>query len=321
MARVSVHIVTYNSTQTIATCLQSLHAQIDADFDVHIIDNGSKDGTVQQILALGFDVICNPVNRGYAAAHNQLLERTSSTYVLTLNPDVQLAPNYIAALTDTLDHDACLGSASGCLLRVDRLSDEPMYIDSAGLLMHRSRHQGLRAEKIPLSKRPTQPIPIFGPDGAAAFYRRAMLEDIRLFGEVFDTDFFLQKEDIDICWRAQLRGWQSVYVPAAIAKHIRTFRPGQRERVSPDLRFYGIRNRYLLIMKNDIAAHFWRDLWAIALYDLLIVGYVLLRERSSSHAFLSAFSLIKMMMKKRRAIQSRRRVDWHDMQRWFEPLG
>jgi len=165
---------------------------------------------------------------------------------------------------------------------------------------------------------PATSQPIFGPDGAAAFYRRAMLEDIRLMGEVFDTDFFMQKEDIDVCWRAQLRGWGSLYVPDALAYHIRAFRPGLRERVPAEMRFLGIRNRYLLMMKNEILAHFLRDLPAIAVYDLAIIAYLLFRERQSLSAFRSVGRLAGRMMQKRRMIQASKRVGWRDMARWFQ---
>ena len=319
MAYVSVHIVTYNSAATIATCLKALLDQTFTDFDIRIIDNASADDTVHRINQMGIDVICNPVNVGYSAAHNQAIDGTNSAYVLTLNPDARLAPTYIESLTHVLDSNPLVGSASGCLLRVGNLDEDPTIIDSTGLLMRPNRHAGLRYEGLPVSERPMQIDPIFGPDGAAAFYRRAMLDDIRLFGEVFDTDFFLQKEDIDLCWRAQLRGWTSLYVPYAVARHVRTFRPGRRQGVSAQLRFYGIRNRYLLVMKNDVLTHFLHDLAAIAVYDMLILGYVALKEQESWSAFLSALSMFRKMMKKRQVIQSRRRVQLDQLRRWFQP--
>ncbi|MFN8450429.1 MAG: glycosyltransferase family 2 protein, partial [Anaerolineae bacterium] len=142
-------------------------------------------------------------------------------------------------------------------------------------------------------------------------------DDVRVLGEVFDADFFMHKEDIDLCWRARLRGWESVCVPDAVAHHVRAFRPGRRERVSPYMRFLGVRNRYLLMLKDEIPAHFWRDFPAIVAYDLGILGYLLLRERESLAALRSAWALRERMMQKRRIIQAGRRVGWRDMARWF----
>jgi GT2 family glycosyltransferase len=221
-------------------------------------------------------------------------------------------------MQDALAAEARIGSAAGCLLRVESLGAAPTCIDSAGLFMRRNRRQGLRFEGRPVAECPTQLEPIFGPDGAAAFYRRAMLEDIGVEGEIFDADFFMHKEDVDVCWRAQWRGWESVYVPDALAHHVRGFRPGQRSKVTAAMRCYGTRNRYLLMLKNEAPAHFFRDSAAITLYDLGILAYVLLRERETFNAFRSAWALRGRMLHKRRIIQNGRRATWREMRQWFQ---
>ena len=183
--------------------------------------------------------------------------------------------------------------------------------------MRRNRHQGLRYEGRAADSLPDEIHPIFGPDGACAFYRREMLDDIAIDGEVFDEDFYLHKEDIDISWRAQLRGWKSVCVPDAVAHHIRRFRPGGRERVGQLERCCGVRNRYLLAMKNEIGWHYLRDSWSIAAYDVVVLGYLLLRERESLAAIRSAWELRHRMFHKRRIIRERRKVETSYLQQWF----
>ncbi len=315
--KISVHIVTYNSADPVEMCLDSLLGQQGVDFGVLVVDNASVDDTVARVQQKGVEVIVNAENRGYSAAHNLAISRTQSEYVLTLNPDVWLAPGYLATMVAALDKNPQWGSAAGLLLRVEKLGETPQWIDSTGLLMSRSRRQLLRNSGDPIDETPMQPDAVFGPDGAAAIYRRAMLEDIAINGEVFDEDFFMHKEDVDVCWRAQLRGWQSAYVPDAVGHHIRGFRPGQRERVSADMRFLGVRNRYLLMMKNEIMPHFWRDAPAILWYDLKILVFILLKERSSLRAFSSVWQLRKRMMAKRRVIQAGRKVEWRDLRQWF----
>jgi GT2 family glycosyltransferase len=269
------------------------------------------------VHSINLPIILNDHNLGYSVAHNQALAISDSKYVLTLNPDVALQPNFIQKMVMTLENDPALGSAAGCLLRVDQLGDTPVIIDSTGLYMRRTRRQGLRFEGTAIAKCPLQPSEIFGPDGAAAFYRRDMLNDIATEGEIFDGDFFTQKADIDICWRAQLRGWKSFYVPDAIAHHVRTFRPGHRKNVSPSMRKYGVQNRYLLMMKNEVNQLFWRDFWAISIYDLAILFFILLRERDSFSALLSAWNLRKRMMQKRRVIHANRTASIQEMRRWL----
>jgi len=317
MPSISVHIVTYNSSQTIEACLRSLLAQQDAEFSVCVIDNASRDDTVGKTRSMGIAVQENPSNVGYAAAHNRALESTQSQYVLTLNPDVILLPGFLQQLVTAMEANPDLGSAAGCLLRVDHLGDTPEIVDSTGLIMTRHRRQRLRDDGSPVERRTTTSTPTFGPDGAAAFYRRSMLEDIRGPGEIFDTDFFMHKEDVDVCWRAQLRGWKSQYVPGAVAHHIRGFRPGQRKSVSQSMRYYGLRNRYLLMIKNEIPALFWRDSWAILSYDAGIFVYTLLFERQSLPAFRDAWRMRHQMLKKREWIQAQRKADLKDLGRLF----
>lgn len=320
---VAVQIVTYNSGAVITACLEGLLAQTDVPFTVLVVDNASTDDTLARVARANIPMLQNPTNRGYAAAHNQAIRATAAQntpYILTLNPDVRLNPGFLRAMCAALDADSGIGAAAGCLLRADALdgaSDDALTVDGAGVYMRRNRRQGLRAEGLPFAARPAAPAPIFGPDGAAAFYRRAMLNDLQIDGEVFDEDFFMHKEDIDLCWRAAWRGWRAVYVPDALARHIRGFRPGARARVSPYMRFLGARNRYLLMLKNEHPAHFWRDLWAILPYDVGILAYMLLRERPSLRAVASAWALRRRMLHKRRAIQRGRQADWRAVARWF----
>lgn len=317
MAEIAVHIVTHNSGATLGPCVRALQAQAGVLFSACLVDNASTDDTVAQARALGLPVICNSRNLGYAAAHNQALASTESRYVLTLNPDVWLDPDYLRTMRDALDRAPAAGSAAGCLLRVERLGETPHSVDGAGLYMRRNRRQGLRYEGYPISRRPLTPASIFGPDGAAAFYRRRMLKDVRVLGEVFDSDFFMHKEDVDLCWRAQLLGWSSLYVPGALAHHVRGFRPGRRRVVSAELRFYAARNRYLLMMKNELRPHFLRDLPAILPYDLGIALYILLREPELRGCFGAARNVRRRMLEKRCAIMNRRRVEWKELAQWF----
>jgi GT2 family glycosyltransferase len=320
MPTVSVHVVTHNSASTLETCLRAVQEQTYRDFAIHVIDNASQDGSLQIAQRLDVPVIANATNLGYAAAHNHAIDSTDSAYVLTLNPDVWLERDFLRAMVAALDADSHLGSAAGCLMRVEHLGDVPTHLDGVGISMTRSRRQRLISEGLPVKQRPTHALSIFGPDGAAAFYRRAMLDDIRVMGEVFDTDFFMHKEDIDVCWRAQLRGWKSLYVPGAVAQHVRGFRPGQRQGVTDHMRFLGVRNRYLLMLKNELPTHFWRDFPAIAAYDIGILAYLLLRERASLRSYPSVLRLLPRILSKRRIIQSSRVVTWRDIQTAFSPI-
>lgn len=304
MNSVAITIVTYNNASTIQECLKSIQKQTYRNFSVCVIDNASTDNTVSLCASNKIQLIRNTTNNGYAAAHNQGIRLTKSKYILTLNPDVFLRPNFLQQMVSVLDKNTGLGSACGLLLRIDHTKDTPMVIDSAGLFVRKNRRQGLLYEGKPVQSTP-QTAYIFGPDGAAACYRRKMLEDIAINQEIFDEDFFMHKEDVDIAWRAQRAGWPSIFIPKAVAYHIRTFRPGKRKNISNSLRCISLRNRYLLLIKNDNWNYITRDILYILTYELGIFLYILFIEQHSLRAYVSTASLWKKIMRKRRYIQRR----------------
>jgi GT2 family glycosyltransferase len=313
--QVAVHIVTYNSAATIEQCLQSVEAQTVA-VELCIVDNGSTDDTVACIQQMGYPVLVNIFNRGYSVAHNQALQCTYAPYVLTLNPDVRLEPNFIEHLLAVMEMRSTIGAAAGLLLRTDSLVVDGQIVDSGGLYLTRTMQQRLHYEGVKPDSVPNSVHPIFGPDGAAAFYRRAMLDDIALDGEVFDEDFFVHKEDVDICWRMQWRGWEALHVPDAKAHHIRHFRPGVREPIAAWIRCYALRNRYLLLLKNADWSLLLVNLLPILLYEMAIFAYVLLWERTSLQAYREVFTLRRRMLYKRRQIMQSRHVA-SNLRKWF----
>src|SRR5580692_5075306 len=116
--RVSVTIVTYNSGRFIKRCLESVLAQHYANKEIIVIDNASSDGTVD-ILEQFEDrcqIIYNDENIGFAAAQNQAIRISTGDWVLTLNPDVLLLPNFIQALVDAGQFDSRVGTVCGKLL-------------------------------------------------------------------------------------------------------------------------------------------------------------------------------------------------------------
>src|SRR5262249_58653681 len=113
-----------------------------------------------------------------------------------------------------------IGSLSGKLLRGDPV-EGPSVIDSAGHVLYRNRTALNRGENEPDRGQFDEPAEVFGVCAAAALYRRAMLEDVRVGDDYFDSTFFAYLEDVDLDWRARLRGWKAWYAPAAVAIHER----------------------------------------------------------------------------------------------------
>lgn len=317
--RVAVHIVTYNSGHTLEACLQALHRQSFSNFIMCLIDNNSTDNTLQIAKKYQHAIfVKNTINKGYAAAHNLALSKTQSEYVLTLNPDVLLDKFFLANMISAMDKaGARTGSAAGLLLRTNSMNTTSHAIDGAGLSMKRSHRQTLRYEGKKLQVAEQTPTEIFGPDGAAAFYRRAMLNDIDKGHGMFDEDFFMHKEDVDVCWRAQLLNWTSLFVPTAKAYHIRTFRAGRRKNIDKKVRLLAVRNRYYLMIKNELPSLYIQDFFWIFLYDIGIFLYILFFEQSSLTAYIQVFHNLSSLKKKRHTIQKTCKVLPAYMKQWF----
>jgi len=317
-ARVIIQTVTYNNAHTIKACISSVLKQRHQDILFVVIDNASTDNTRAIVKHLGVRLVSLPENIGYAAAHNIGIRRFKSDYVLTLNPDITLDRDFVGNLVEAMDRGPRdVGSAQGLLYRVEYLGEKSNTVDSMGVYMNAARRQNLRNAGKQMRNNTMVSEYIFGPDGAAAFYRRAMFEDVASENGVFDEDFFMHKEDVDVCWRAQLRGWKSVFVPSAVGYHIRTFRPGQRTIIASGLRIAALRNRYYLIIKNDTFFLWVRDLPWIIFYDLGIFFYVLLRERESLSSYRQVMENFQRLRVKRAAIQRSRKVNSVYMAQWF----
>src|ERR1700676_3110327 len=223
--RGSVTIVTYNSGRFIKRCLESVLAQRYANKEIIVIDNASSDGTLD-ILEQFEDrcqIIYNDENIGFAAAQNQAIQASTGEWVLTLNPDVLLLPNFIQALVDTGQSDPKVGTVCGKLLAILAsfdLPDKPL-VDSTGIYFTpMMRHLDRGSQEVDNGHYLNYEY-VFGATAAAALYRRSMIDDISIEGEFFDSDFFVYREDADVAWRAQLLGWRCLYTPRACGYHVR----------------------------------------------------------------------------------------------------
>lgn len=320
---VSIGIVTWNSAGQIEACLESCRRQTHTPLDLLVVDNASTDETrdILARLTKPDERILLDRNVGFAAAHNLAIRRTRGDGYLCLNPDVVLAPSFVSVLAGALQGDERLGSATGKLVS----ASDPRVIDSTGICMHPSQRHLDRGQGERDEGQYDRSALVFGCSGAAGFYRRRMLEDVAVDGEVFDEDFFAYREDADLAWRAQLLGWRCAYVPGAVARHRRRVTPERRGLLPGAINRMSVRNRFFLRMKNQTWSQAIRfavpGLWR----DAQVIGYVLLRERSSLPALAEVVRTAPRMWRKRRAIMTRRRARIADLNRWFRecsrPIG
>ncbi|WP_201317984.1 glycosyltransferase family 2 protein [Paenibacillus sp. EPM92] len=314
MKTVSVHIVTYNSEAYIEECLEAVLRQTYPIAQIIVVDNASSDGTraILEKFQGKVETILNHSNTGFAPAHNLAIHTSSSHYYLVLNPDIQLHEEYVAYLVGVMERFPVVGSATGKLLR----SQDQGTVDSTGLIMNCARRAFDRGAEEPASDW-NESSEVFGVSGAAALYKREMVEDISIEGEFFDADFFAYKEDVDVAWRAQLLGWKAYYESKAIAIHERGWKSGNRKQQPVFVRRLSYINRYKMMLKNDRISYVFRHLFSIVPYEILSLGYALVKEPMLLPAWIDFWRKLPAVLAKRRWIKLNQKENNSNIYRWF----
>lgn len=216
MSRLTVIIPTWNQKALLGTCLGSIEKQT-APCQVLIVDNGSTDSTSEMIKqfsassSLPVQYMNLGMNLGFARAVNAGIKAAGADFVALLNNDTEADRRWVEmglrAFEEYPDYDFFASKIINYHHR--------HLLDSAGDCYNRQgiaykRGFGESVEKF------TELEPVLGAGAAAGFYRRSLFEDIGLF----DADFFMYLEDVDLSLRAQRAGHRCLYLPGAIVYHI-----------------------------------------------------------------------------------------------------
>lgn len=305
----SIGVVNYRTYSDLERCLESLANQDLKPLSIVVVDASPDPMRLEDMRERYPHVVWEPrPNRGFAAGANSVLERVrgvapESEFVLILNPDVQLQPDYASNLLSEMRcyPEACLGS--GKLLRPDT-----SLIDSAGIRLPRHRRPRDRGSEEPDRGQYDRTEFVFGVSGAALMLRCSALPDLEIEGEIFDEDFFLYHEDTDVSWRANLLGWRVLYVPTARAMHARRWRRDRRFHMDAPIRRHSFKNHYLQMIKNERVGDFLINLPMIAFWELGRFGFAVLRDREVLSGYRDAWQLGSNAWRKRRVLQRRARA-------------
>ncbi|NTV28503.1 MAG: glycosyltransferase family 2 protein [Candidatus Omnitrophica bacterium] len=290
---VSVVIPTCGRQNYFLACVRSLLSQTYAPVEIILVDNSSDRSAGRQIRGLfpGVHVHVPLNNLLYAGGMNKGIELSSGEFVLCLNDDVVLDPSFIAQALNGFEMGCKVGMVNGKILRMDGKT-----LDSSGLFLTWMRTARERGYGVTDRGQFDKKEFIFGVSGVAALYRRETLDDIRDSHGWFDARFGMFYEDMDLAWRANRSGWQAVYVPTAVALHIRggtvrtTGGAGKgwaRKYLSDEVTADLVRNRYLMIIKNESWQGFLIHALPALFYDLLSWLYLLLVRPRVLQLFLS----------------------------------
>ncbi len=307
-------IANWNGGDYLARCLDAVGRQSTPPAEVLVVDNGSTDGSVGQLARShpGVEVIRRPFNEGTARAWNRAIDRTTGDFILILNTDVFLDRDFLCSALA-----AAMTSEDVGLVAAQILNAASGRIENVGQVLQRRLRVRNRA---PAGRR----AKVFAGSGSALLCRRAMLADIRLGTDYFDESFFAYWEDVDLAWRAQLRGWHCLYEPGAVARHVGSASQGGRVRViekSPFFQLHIWKNRYLALIKNASPGVLLALFPWLTLAEFLSWAYLLIRAPGRLPVYLDAHTQVLRelpdALKKRRWIQNRRRVGSRQILEFF----
>ncbi len=327
-AAISVIIVNYNGRHLLGECLDSLRAQTFRDFETIVVDNASADGSAEFVKENypEVTVLRNEANLGYGGGNNAGIRVSKGKYVVLLNNDTKVDPLWLQRLYEVAEKDTATGMCASKIMNYY----QPGVFDNAGLVMYRdgiARGRG-RLERDAGQYDSVEEV--FFPSGCAALYSKAMLDEIGLF----DEDFFLYLDDVDIGLRGRLAGWKCVYVPGAVVYHKYS---ATTEPYSPLKASLVERNRLWVVIK-------YFPLWMIltspfhTFVRYVLQGYGVLSGRGAgsrmvrSHsvsgsikvlfkAYLSALKGFGTIRGKRREMKKLKRVGDREMADWFRRFG
>lgn len=245
---VAIAILNYNGKHWLEQFLPSVRASLLGNARIVVIDNGSTDEAegflkkqYPEVEWLSLDQ-----NYGFCGGYNKGLARIPEEYVLLLNSDVEVEPNFLAPLIQALEKDEHLAAVQP---KIKSFANRNLfeYAGAAGGFIDRLGYPFCRGRILnQLEEDKGQydhPITCFWASGAAMLLRKSLFEK----AGGFDERFFAHMEEIDLCWRFQRMGYQVACIPESIVYHVGG---GTLQQNSPRKIFYNHRNNLLMLSKN-----------------------------------------------------------------------
>jgi len=326
--KVTINLLGWNSKKYLKQALDSVTRQTYPNLEIVYLDNASEDGSADFVFRNfpKVKIAENKKNFGYAWGHNIGIKNAKGEYVICMNPDVAMADNFVERAVALIEKDEAIGALGGKLLKMRENGEKTKVIDSTGLKIEKSRRVKDRGQGEIDRGQYEKEEQVFGVSGALPVFRKAALEDVKIFGEYFDQDFENYKEDIDLCWRLNLAGWKSVYAPEMIAYHERG--TGVSEKNKQSLRaskkkhsfrakYFSFKNQSLMLAKNDFLRYYLLDLPWVFCYEIKRWGYVLFCEPRLFRSLITLIQQLPRALRKRRVIMEKRRVKAGEIRKFF----
>jgi len=311
----TVAVLSYDGRHLLEVILPSLARQSFRDFEVVVVDNGSRDDTVAWLAERWpqVEVVSLAHNVGVTAALNVCARAGRGELVGLFNNDLELDSDCLGELVAAMREHPQAGWAGA----KRRDFEQRDVIDGAGDVFTWAATGGRRGHGERDVGQYDQPRAIFGACGGAALYRCSALEQV---GE-FDEDFFAFYEDVDWNLRAQLAGLSCRYVPGAVVYHMGSATIGRG--LSDFTRYHLWRNTLWIIAKDLPASSLLRHAPHLLLGQLVNLA-VALRDRKLGiwlRVWRDALRGLPRALRKRRAVMARRRIGWRELEAIVGPDG
>ncbi len=305
--KVSIAVVVMEyQIQYLDKLIASIENQSHRNIEVVLIDK-SKDGIVSNYIVgknynSAFNVIIFPQPGGFAENYNRAIRESSGEFIFVLNLDTYLEPDCIEKLIEAMAINKQIGCVSPKIIRMDEDFQvyNPKIFDSTGMYLTKYlRHHDRGAGEVDAGQFDDLCY-VFGVTGAAAFFRKECLDDIKIEDQYYDENFWSYREDADLSWRLQNYGWVCLYQPEAVVNHVRTLKPGKRSLNSRKANMHSVKNRYLLLFNNISLTNYFKYFIFIFLRDIVVIGGVVIKEQYSLEAFYLLGKNFKQYLKKRK---------------------
>ncbi len=305
---ISVIVPNWNGWRFLPGCLDSLLAQTQYPLEIMVVDNGSSDGSVEGVRRAypGVRLLELARNTGFGAAVNAAIGTAKGEAIALFNNDAEAEPSWLAELYKAmLDHPEAASFASKMLLY-----DTRNVINSAGDYYCKNGEPGNRGV-WQVDSGFDRVEPVFGACAGAALYRRELFDAVGLF----DADLFAYCEDVDLSFRAQLAGFQCIFVPSARVYHRLSATGG-----GPLASYLCGRNFITVLLKNMparlLVRHFPAVLAAQAGHAVNSLRHI--REgaaRARLRGQIAGLALAPKVLSKRRAVLKLKRVSDSSIER------